>query len=98
MNIMDEVFADKLMNIHVTGNLVRLDFASMQPHMKGSEALFKKACCIIIPLEAFLNGVGLQEAAVEKLVSLGVVTGKKEKKQLVQLNKSRQEKKIGFYI
>lgn len=95
---MDEVFADKLININVTGRLVRLDFASAQPQVQGIEPIFNKACSVIMPLEAFLKGFKLQEEVLEKLVTLGVLTKSKEKKPLGQFRQKveRRERKIGF--
>ena len=69
-----ELFADEIDNISVTGNIVRIDFAALEPVESGKESALAHRQRVIMPLEGFLRAFGTQEAVVRKLVADGKVT------------------------
>lgn len=72
----DQFFADIISGIAVTGNLVRIDFASLaenQPADAKEARRFNVTHRVVIPLEGFLRGMGAQQGVMQKLVEAGVV-------------------------
>lgn len=69
-----ELFADEISNITVTGNIVRIDFASLEPTEPGKQDALAHRQRVIMPLEGFLRAFGAQEAVVKKLIADGKVT------------------------
>ena len=71
-----EIFADGISSIHITGNLVRIDLMTVQPHLKSDNgqpvAEINKR--IIMPLEGFVQSLPLQENIVKQLIEAGVLT------------------------
>lgn len=70
-----ELFADAISAIHVTGNLVRIDLMTLQPHLKSDngQPVFDAARRIIMPLEGFVQSLTVQENLVKQLVEAGVL-------------------------
>ena len=77
----EHIFADGIVNVTVTGNLVRLDLGavSVQPGGKDKKAETKMVISqrLVMPLEGFLRSVQLQEQVMGQLVKDGVVKAKK---------------------
>ena len=71
-----EIFADGISSIHITGNLVRIDLMTVQPHLKSDNgqpvAEINKR--IIMPLEGFVQSLPLQENIVKQLIEAGILT------------------------
>jgi hypothetical protein len=73
--MVDEVFADGLGEITITGTTVRLDLMSLSTTEKnadGEPALsFRQR--IIMPVDSFMNALDLMERVAKELVSNGSV-------------------------
>ena len=70
-----EIFADGINSIHVTGNLVRLDLLTLQPHLKSEngQPVVEINKRLIIPLEGFVQALAMQQDVVQKLIQAGVL-------------------------
>jgi len=70
-----EIFADGISAIHVTGNLVRIDLMTLQPHLKGEngQPVIDVSKRIIMPLEGFVQGLATQENIINQLIEAGVL-------------------------
>ena len=74
-----EIFADGISAVHVTGNLVRIDLMTVQPQLKSKDGqpVVEVNQRIIMPLEGFVQSLGLQDNIVKQLIEAGVL--KKDK-------------------
>jgi hypothetical protein len=70
-----EIFADGISAIHVTGNLVRIDLMTIQPHLKSDngQPVVDVSQRIIMPLNGFVQALAVQENIVKQLVEAGVL-------------------------
>lgn len=70
-----EIFADAVSAVHVTGNVVRIDLMTMQPHLKSEngQPVFDVNKRIIMPLEGFIQSFALQENIIKQLIANGVL-------------------------
>jgi hypothetical protein len=70
-----EIYADQVSNISVTGNVVRLDFASLNPLLqdKQGQPVYNLAARIVIPLEGFTKAFNIQQEVIAKLMAGGLV-------------------------
>lgn len=70
-----EIFADGISAIHVTGNLVRIDLMTVQPQMKSDngQPVVEVNKRIIMPLEGFVQSLATQENIVKQLIEAGVL-------------------------
>lgn len=72
----NEVYADGVSEITVTGPIIRLDLVSMAPSTKeGADAsapVFRMR--VIMPVAAFANTVDLMQRALDSMVAAGAVT------------------------
>lgn len=69
-------FADALINISLTGPLVRLEFAAAVPSATQDgkqEAKLVPTQQLVMPLEGFIRSFGLQENVIKKLIADGVL-------------------------
>ena len=73
--MINEIFADGISNIHITGNLARLDLVTHQPHLKGEngEQVFSTNHRLILPLDAFMKMFQLQQETVQKMIETGIL-------------------------
>ena len=87
-----EFFADGISSIHITGNLVRIDFASVQPQTKNKsgQPIIEVNRRLIMPIEGFLKAIELQEGVVKQLVETGVlkVSEPNESTEIIQEDKN----------
>jgi len=71
----EEIFADAIGEIHVTNNVVRIDFVSLSPTERDSnnnpKAVFRQR--IVMPLEAFANSAELIRRAMDGLIKSGAI-------------------------
>ena len=76
-----EIFADGISAVHITGNLVRIDLMTVQPHLKSDngQPVVEINNRIIMPLEGFVQSLSVQDNIVKQLIDAGVV-----KKNLAQ--------------
>ncbi|MCF8210342.1 MAG: hypothetical protein K9K38_13230, partial [Rhodoferax sp.] len=62
------IFADRLTNITVTGNLIRLEFGSLQPATtEGQQPQLLASQTLVMPLEGFLPSFGMMDTILKKL-------------------------------
>ena len=75
-----EIFADAISGVHVTGNLVRIDLMTVQPHLKSDngQPVVDISKRIIMPLEGFIQSLKVQEDIVKKLIDAGVLQKQEE--------------------
>lgn len=68
------IFADRIINIAVTGPLVRIELGTMQPpRAEGQQAQLIPSQTLVMPLDGFVASIGMMEAVVKKLVADGVL-------------------------
>lgn len=70
-----EIFVDGISAVHVTGNLVRLDLMTLQPHLKSDngQPVIEVNKRIIMPLEGFVQALETQQGIVRQLIEAGVL-------------------------
>ena len=70
-----EIFADGISAVHVTGNLVRIDLMTVQPQLKSKDGqpVVEVNQRIIMPLEGFVQSLGVQDNIVKQLIEAGVL-------------------------
>ena len=70
-----EIFADGISAIHITGNLVRIDLMTVQPHLKSDngQPVVEMNSRIIMPLEGFVQSLSVQDNIVKQLMDAGVL-------------------------
>jgi len=70
-----EFFADGISAVHVTGQLVRIDLLTVQPHLKSDngQPVVEINKRLIMPLEGFIQALSLQQDIVQKLINSGVL-------------------------
>jgi hypothetical protein len=70
-----EIFADGVSAVHVTGNLVRIDLMTVQPHLKSDngQPVVEVNKRIIMPLEGFVQALAVQDNIVRQLIESGVL-------------------------
>ncbi|MDD4600166.1 hypothetical protein SDC9_04027 [bioreactor metagenome] len=71
----NEIFADGISAVHVTGNLIRIDLMTVQPHLKSDsgQAVVDVNTRIIMPLEGFVQSLAVQDNIIKKLIEAGVL-------------------------
>lgn len=71
----NELFADGIGDIAVTGSVVRIDFVSLSPNERDAKgnprAVFRER--VIMPLEGFVRMFGAVEQVMHKLVQSGII-------------------------
>ena len=73
---MNTTFADTILNIAITGPLVRIDLGTVTPvpGQTGAQALRATPTQqLVMPLDGFIRAFGMQESEIKKLVADGVV-------------------------
>lgn len=73
---MQTTFADTILNIAITGNLVRLDLGTVVPaQTKDGEQKLRATPTqqLVMPLEGFIRAFGMQEQVVKKLLADGIL-------------------------
>ena len=70
-----EIFADGVNAVHVTGNLVRIDLLTLQPQLKSDtgQPVVDVSKRIIMPLEGFVQALATQQEIVRQLIEAGVL-------------------------
>jgi hypothetical protein len=68
------LFADRVINIAVTGHLIRLELGSLQPpKAEGQQPQLGLSETLVMPLEGFVQSFGMMEAIVKRLLADGVL-------------------------
>lgn len=73
---MQTSFADTILNIAITGNLVRLDLGTVTPIQTkdGKQELRATPTQqVVMPMEGFVRAFGMQEQVIKKLIADGVL-------------------------
>ena len=70
-----EIFADGISAVHITGNLVRIDLMTVQPHLNSDngQPVVEINNRIIMPLEGFIQSLSVQDNVVKQLIDAGVL-------------------------
>lgn len=70
-----EIFADGISAVHVTGSLVRIDLMTVQPHLKSDngQPVVEVDKRLIMPLEGFVQSLAVQQNIVKQLIEAGVL-------------------------
>lgn len=70
-----EIFADAISAVHITGNMVRIDLMTLQPHLKSEngQPVFDSSKRIIMPLEGFIQSFAIQENMVKQLIEARIL-------------------------
>lgn len=76
----EEIYIDQISNIYVNGTMVRIDFASLNPTMseQAGQPVFEPKVRLVMTLDAFANGLSLQESILAKLIENGVLVRRDE--------------------
>ena len=73
---MQSLFADAIINITITGPVIRLDFGTAIPVQTPDgkqEVKLNPTQQIVMPLEGFIRSFGLQEQIVKKMIADGII-------------------------
>lgn len=72
---MQSLFADRLTNIQIAGNTVRLEFSVLDiaPGNNLAEPKLNVSHVLVMPLEGFVQAFNGQDSVVKKLVADGVL-------------------------
>lgn len=76
---MQTQFADTVLNIAITGPLVRLDLGIVTPQADAQGKQQLRATTtqqLVMPIEGFVRAFGMQEQVMKKLMADGVVQAK----------------------
>ena len=74
MSSLPHLYADRLLNIAVTGNLLRIELGVLHaPAKEGEKPRLFPSQTLVMPLEGFLATFGMMEAVVKKMIADGVV-------------------------
>ena len=76
-----EIFADGISAVHVTGNLVRIDLMTVQPQLQSDngQPVVEVNKRIIMPLEGFIQSLATQENIIKQLIEAGVLKDNNKK-------------------
>jgi hypothetical protein len=76
-----EIYADGISAVHVTGNLIRIDLMTVQPHLKSDngQPVVEINKRLIMPLDGFVRSFVVQEKIMKQLLEAGVVKKAEEK-------------------
>lgn len=73
------LFADRIVNVAVTGLLVRIDLGQLEPpEDSGGKPKLVATRRIVLPLDGFAASFGMLEAVMKKLLDDGLVQKRQE--------------------
>ena len=68
------LFADRLVNIAVTGPLVRIELGAMQlPTAEDQKPQLLTTQTVVMPLDGFVASFGMMESVIKRLMADGVL-------------------------
>lgn len=72
---MNSLFADRLTNLQIVGNTVRLEFSvlDMVPGNNQNEPKLNVSHVLVMPLDGFVQAFNGQDSVVKKLLADGVL-------------------------
>ena len=77
------IFADRLVNIAVTGHLVRIELGAMQlPTTEEQKPRLLPTQTLVMPLDGFVASFGMMESVVKRMVADGIIKTQPQDKQL----------------
>ncbi len=78
-------FADRIINLAVTGSLVRIELGNARiPIKEGEKRTFVPAETLVMPLEGFVTSFKMMKTLMDQLVKEGVVKQKSNESQKVE--------------
>jgi len=96
--MVDEVFADGLGEITITGSTVRLDLVSLSTTERNADGepklAFKQR--IIMPVDAFMNAFDLMQKVTKELVDKGSVKRVAVNEPAAQVSATKQPRSPNF--
>lgn len=70
----DIIYADRIVNLAITGSVVRIELGITQmPDNSGQPPKITPTSTLVIPLDGFVNSYGMLEQMMKKLAETGVV-------------------------
>lgn len=71
-----EIYADAISAVHVTGSIVRIDLMTLQPQLKSEngQPVVDISRRLIMPLDGFVQSLNVQDNIVKQLLEAGVLT------------------------
>lgn len=88
-----EIFADELAQIHFIGDMVRLDFMTLQPSSEENTPQTRSEFRIIMSLQGFLAACGSMQQLINRLLESGVLQKKEPVEDQPPSKSSRKRKK-----
>jgi hypothetical protein len=83
MSYSSHIFADRIVNIVVTGPIVRLELGVIKtPAAEGQNPQLEVTQTVVMPLEGFMPSLGMMEEVVKKLMEAGVLKVNPPKDQI----------------
>lgn len=74
MNHMPLLFADRIVNVMVTGTLIRLELGAFgPPAAEGEQPKLQATQTLVMPLDGFLASFGMLDAMAKKMVADGML-------------------------
>lgn len=74
MTQLSQLFADRVINVAVTGPLIRLELGAMAPPAaEGENPSLQVTQTLVMPLDGFLASFGMLETVVKKMVADGML-------------------------
>ncbi len=75
---MNSMFADRLTNLQIAGNTVRMEFSVLDfvPGNSQEDPKMNVSHVLVMPLEGFVQAFNGQDSVVKKLLADGVLTTK----------------------
>lgn len=68
------IFADRILNVAVTGMLARIEFGALQPpRAEGQQPQLAPTQTVVMPLDGLLASMGMLDGLVRQLVKDGVI-------------------------
>ena len=73
---MNSMFADRLTNLQITGNTVRMEFSALDfvPGNNLEDPKMHVCHVLVMPLEGFVQAFNSQDSVIKKLLADGVLT------------------------
>lgn len=70
----DIIYADRIVNLAITGSIVRIELGIVQmPDNSGQPPKIIPTKTLVIPLDGFVNSYGMLEQMMKKLAENGVI-------------------------
>lgn len=74
MSATPTLFADRILNIAVTGPVVRLELGTLQiPKTEGENPQLTSSQTLVMPLDGFVGSMGMLEKLMQQLVKDAVI-------------------------